>query len=56
MTSRQQLLVLCEKRGKKIDQLLDWLQDLGMISDNIVRFRDLPQSEAARVLPLIPEQ
>ena len=53
MTSRQQLLVLCERRGKTVNQLLDYLQDRGLISDNIVGFRDLPQSEAARILPVL---
>ena len=50
MTAKQQLLVLCESRGKNVTQLLNHLQEHGIISDNIVTFRELPTSEAARAL------
>lgn len=51
MTAKQQLLALASHRGWSVIELLNYLQEHGRISDNIVTLDDLPASEAMRVLP-----
>lgn len=55
MTAKQQLLALSSHRCWSVTDLLNYLQEYGQISDNIVDWQELPECEAKRVLPWLKD-
>ncbi len=46
MTTLQRILILAEQRGLSVVDMLNLLQEHGVISDNCVTFRDVPEGDA----------